>query len=93
MWEETAQRVVLGALTLVQTAHWIGRAPSGRVEDFHAVRLVYDADCPDPTPPEVLDSEGTTAAATWVPMDQLTQVRWAGPAREQLTRLGLLPAS
>lgn len=92
-WEETAQRVDLGSLALVQTAHWIGRAPSGRVEDFHAVRLVYHGQCPAPTSPDVLDAEGTTAAAAWVPSDQVGQVRWAAPAREQLMRLGLLPAS
>ena len=49
--EETAQVVELGALVAVQTSHWVGRSPSGRVEDFHAVRLVYRASCPEPGEP------------------------------------------
>ena len=49
--EETAQQIVLGELTKVQTGHWIGRNPGGMIEDFHAVRLIYRATCPSPTRP------------------------------------------
>ena len=64
--EETAQHIVLGELTKVQTGHWIGRNPGGMIEDFHAVRLVYRATCPDPTEPLVLEHGGSTASACWV---------------------------
>ena len=49
--EETAQQIVLGELTKVQTGHWIGRNPGGMIEDFHAVRLIYRASCPEPGRP------------------------------------------
>ena len=70
--EETAQQIVLGDLTKVQTGHWIGRNPGGMIEDFHAVRLVYRATCPDPTEPVVLDRGGSTASARWVDLDDWT---------------------
>ena len=73
VYEETAQSVVLADLETVQTSHWVGRNPLGEVEDFHAVRLVYLAACPEPTEPQVLDAEGTTADARWVPLTRLVQ--------------------
>ncbi len=74
--EETAQQIVLGELTKVQTGHWIGRIPGGMVEDFHAVRLVYRATCAEPTEPVVLDHGGSTASARWVGLDSWTTLPW-----------------
>lgn len=74
--EETGQLVDLGELTEVQTSHWLGRAPSGGLEDFHAVRLVYEGQCPAPTDPVVGDVGGTTASARWVPLPAWQSLRW-----------------
>jgi len=74
--EETAQQIVLGELTKVQTGHWIGRIPGGMIEDFHAVRLVYRATCPEPTEPVVLERGGSTASARWVGLDSWTTLPW-----------------
>jgi len=74
--EETNQRVELGPLVEVQTSHWIGRSPRDTIEDYHAVRLVYSATCPEPTPPVVLDVGGTTESARWVPVDQWRTLDW-----------------
>lgn len=71
VWEETGQRVVLDRLATIQSQHWVGRAPSGVVEDYHAVRIVYRATCPDPVDPVVHDEGGTTADARWVPLYEL----------------------
>jgi ADP-ribose pyrophosphatase YjhB (NUDIX family) len=68
IWEESGQRVERVRLLEVQTSHWIGRAPGGRLEDFHAVRIVYAAWCPGPTPPVVHDVGGSTASVRWVPL-------------------------
>lgn len=65
--EETGQDIRLLGVHSVSDAHWIGRAPNGEVEDFHAVRLVWRAVCDQPTDPVVHDVGGTTAAAAWVP--------------------------
>jgi len=74
--EETSQAVQLGDLVEVHSGHWVGRSPGGDVEDFHAVRLIYAADCPRPTTPHVLDVGGTTASARWVPLDSWSTLRW-----------------
>ena len=89
--EETAQHIVLGELTKVQTGHWIGRNPGGMIEDFHAVRLVYRATCPDPTEPVVLDHGGSTASARWVGLDSWMSLPWTANWMMILTEL--LPGS
>ncbi len=65
VWEESGQRVDEAEPWRVTTSHWVGRAPSGRLEDFHAVRVVYDAWCAEPTDPVVHDVGGTTQASAW----------------------------
>ncbi len=74
--EETSQSIVLGALMRVQTSHWVGRSPRGTIEDFHAVRLIYRAECPDPTDPVVIDTGGTTETARWVSMATWPTLPW-----------------
>jgi 8-oxo-dGTP pyrophosphatase MutT (NUDIX family) len=71
VWEESGQTIEQVRLLEAHTSHWVGRAPSGRLEDFHAVRIVYAAWCPDPTDPVVHDVGGSTAAVRWVPLDQV----------------------
>lgn len=76
-WEETGQVVTVGALLDVTSRHWVGRAPSGRLEDFHAVALHYAGSCDRPTVPQVHDVGGTTSAAAWVPRSEVESWRWA----------------
>lgn len=82
--EETAQRVEVGELLQVQSSHWVGRAPNGVAEDFHAVRLIYHAACADPGEPEVLDVGGTTASSRWVPRELIGTLRWTSGWRTLL---------
>ena len=87
VWEETGQVVEVTGVAAVTTRHWVGRAPNGRLEDFHAVRLVYRATCPDPTDPVVHDADGTTSAAAWFPVDALADLPLAVWTREVLAHL------
>lgn len=82
--EETRQDVVLAGLVEVQTSHWIGRSPRDTIEDYHAVRLVYEATCQYPTPPEVLDVGGTTESARWIATDQWMRLDWTAGWRQIL---------
>jgi len=82
VWEESGQVVSDVRLLDLQTSHWVGRAPSGRLEDFHAVRIVYAASCPSPTELVVHDVGGSTSAVSWVREQDLGQyplVRSFGP--------------
>ncbi|MGA8980633.1 MAG: NUDIX domain-containing protein [Pedococcus sp.] len=71
VWEESGQQVQDVRLLEAHTSHWIGRAPSGRLEDFHAIRIVYAARCPAPTDPVVHDVGGSTASVRWVQVEDL----------------------
>lgn len=86
--EETGQHVTGVELLAVMTRHWVGRAPSGRVEDFHAVRLFHRAHCPEPTDPVVLDVGGSTSDARWVPETELTSLPLASSVPEALAAAG-----
>ena len=61
--EETGQEVVAGQLLALQSDHWIGRAPNGDLEDYHALRIIYSATCEKPSRPRVHDLGGSTARA------------------------------
>jgi ADP-ribose pyrophosphatase YjhB (NUDIX family) len=85
--EETSQEIILGELVRVQTSHWVGRSPYRTIEDFHAVRLVYQASCPHPTEPVVMDHGGTTESAQWVPLESWRSVSWTQNWRLLLSEL------
>ncbi|MCA0297219.1 MAG: NUDIX domain-containing protein [Actinobacteria bacterium] len=84
--EESGQELEISHLLDVQTDHWIGRSPTRVVEDFHAVRIIYAATCPTPSDPVVYDRGGTTAAATWVPLENWSRMPWSSGARALLDR-------
>src|SRR3954454_20000615 len=76
--EETGHVLVAPRLVDVGSAHFVGRSPSGRLEDFHGIRIVYRADVEQVREPEVLDVGGSTSAAAWVPLDRLREVPLTG---------------
>jgi 8-oxo-dGTP diphosphatase len=84
--EETGQRVELSHLLDIQTNHWVGRAPNGVIEDFHAVRIIYAAICPEPSDPVVHDVGGTTEATRWFSLREWQRTHWAAGARALLER-------
>lgn len=84
--EETNQVIRISRLVDIQSDHWVGRAPSGVLEDFQALRLIYTAVCDDPTPPIVNDVDGTTQSASWVPIRKWRSLPWTSGARSVLDR-------
>jgi 8-oxo-dGTP pyrophosphatase MutT (NUDIX family) len=90
-WEESGQVIEVSALALIHTGRWIGRAPTGRLEDFHAVRLVYRASCHSPTEPVVHDVGGTTASAAWVPPTDLDRLDVASSWRPLISGVVMAP--
>ncbi len=85
-WEEAGQRLDRPVLVDVQSDHWVGHAPNGVLEDFHAVRLIYTARCPEPSAAVVHDVGGTTSAARWVPLQEWDSLAWTRGARALLQR-------
>jgi 8-oxo-dGTP diphosphatase len=84
--EETDQQIEVTAILGVRCSRWVGRAPSGRLEDFQTIRVVYRATCPQPSTPVVRDIGGTTADARWVPAVEVARMplttTWAAAWRD-----------
>jgi ADP-ribose pyrophosphatase YjhB (NUDIX family) len=69
VYEETGLQVEPDRLLDVSSSHFVAQAPRGPREDFHAVRLIFDATAPADAPdPRVVEVDGTTSAAAWVPL-------------------------
>jgi 8-oxo-dGTP diphosphatase len=68
--EETGLECTPGDVLDVTSTHFEGTAPSGRREDFHALQIVFDAVVADGEP-EVLEVDGTTDEAAWVPLAEI----------------------
>lgn len=89
VWEESGQEVSIDEVAAVTSDHFVGRAPRGRLEDFHAVRVVYRGHCERPCEPIVHDVGGTTSAAAWVEPERLPEVPLAPAWRTVLADLGM----
>jgi 8-oxo-dGTP diphosphatase len=66
--EECGVACAVGELLAVHDEAFSGTAPSGRLEDYHAVLLVFAATVDPEAVPRVVEVGGTTAAAAWVPV-------------------------
>lgn len=89
--EETGHVLLDPQLLDVDSHHFVGRAPGGRLEDFHGIAVIYRADVEQVLEPQVLDIGGSTSAAAWVPLDDLGGLA-LGSRRVQLARLLDRPA-
>ncbi|HXH79192.1 NUDIX hydrolase [Nocardioides sp.] len=69
--EECGIACEVGVLLGVHDTHFSGMAPSGRVEDFHGVHLVFAAAVAPDAEPEVVEVDGTTDAVAWVELDDI----------------------
>jgi ADP-ribose pyrophosphatase YjhB (NUDIX family) len=66
--EETGLECTPGALVGVHDTHFTGTAPSGQVQDFHGIHLVFDATSSGPLASPPRDSDVSTADVAWVPV-------------------------
>jgi hypothetical protein len=58
------------------------------MEDYHALRILYRGSIADRGAPAVQEVNGTTDAAAWVPLADLTRLRLAGLVGFALGHLG-----
>ena len=68
--EETGLACTPGDVLDVGSTHFEGTAPSGRREDFHALQVVFAAEV-SAGEPRVLEVDGTTDEAAWVPLTDI----------------------
>lgn len=86
VFEETGQEVVIDRVLSLESEHWVGRSLSGRIEDFHALRVVYGATCKAPSDPVVHDVGGSTLKAGWVPTRSWRSLHWTNSSRTLLSQ-------
>ncbi|MFC7361748.1 NUDIX domain-containing protein [Nocardioides astragali] len=65
--EESGLPCEVTGLIGVHDTHFFGNAPSGRIEDYHGVHLIFSAAVGDGEP-YVREVDGTTDAVAWVPV-------------------------
>ncbi len=86
--EETGLALADVRLADVDSVHFTGHAPDGTLEDFHAVRIVYRATVPPDAEPAVIEVDGSSDAAAWIPLDQLDRYPVTGFVGVALRLLG-----
>lgn len=70
--EETGLAATIGETARVYSAHLPGAWRDGVQVDAHALRIVYDGWVPaDSPPPRVLEVDGSTVEAAWIPLDDI----------------------
>ncbi len=90
--EEAGLHVVPGRVLDVYSHHFTGRSPAGVLEDYHGIGLIFEAEV-DPVSsgkePRVLEVDGSTDLARWVPLEEASHFSLTGAARYGLRLLGV----
>ena len=69
--EETGLRALSSRLVEVHDVHVVEEGRDDRYEDYHGVHLLYAVEVDDSVEPHVVELDGTTDVAAWVPIDQV----------------------
>jgi len=86
--EETGLPCTPGRLVDVDSRRFTGHSPGRRLEDFHGIRIIFDATVPLDVEPRVVEVGGSTDAAAWVPVDRLARTPLTSLAAGALAGLG-----
>lgn len=71
VYEETGLHIEIGPVLGVHSRHFTGMSPSGVLEDFHGVHLLYVATVVSADEPRVVEVGGTTDAVAWWDVDEV----------------------
>ena len=90
--EETGLHVTAGRVLDVYSHHFTGRSPSGVMEDFHGLGLIYEAEVDAQSQgvePRVVEVDGSTDRCGWVDLEEAARLPLTGAARFGLRLLGV----
>ena len=85
--EETGLHAEPGRIVDVYSTHFTGARPDGLVEDYHGIGLIYEAEVlpqSQDVEPHVIDVDGSTDLAAWVPLEEARSLKLNGSARHAL---------
>ena len=87
VYEETGLRVEPRRVMDVHATHFVGARADGKVEDYHGIHLIFEADI-DPgsreVEPHVVEQDGSTARAAWIPVERAFELDLLSAARHAL---------
>ena len=87
VYEETGLRVEPRRVMDVHATHFVGARADGTVEDYHGIHLIFEADI-DPgsreVEPHVVEQDGSTARAAWIPVERAFELDLLSAARHAL---------
>lgn len=94
MFEETGLEVLDQRLVAVHSQHTVAPGRGDAWEDYHGVHLLYACRVDPQAVPHVVEVDGTTELATWLPVSDLSDGRPVLPVVEYvLERLDQLAAA
>lgn len=83
--EETGQKAeITGLLSASHRYRRSAPGPEGVPVEWHGVRVVYRATVAEPTPPEVIEADGSTARAIWASAEEAVRLTLTEIAREMI---------
>jgi len=89
--EETGLHVGTGRILDVYSTHFTGARPDGLVEDYHGLGLIFEAHVlpeSEDVQPHVVEVDGSTEEAAWVPLRLAAALGLTGVAHHALGLLG-----
>ena len=87
VYEETGLHVEPGRVVDVHATHFVGARADGLVENYHGIHLIFEAEIdPDSldVEPHVVEEDGSTARATWMPIVEALRLDLLSAARHAL---------
>lgn len=71
LYEETGQRALTARLIDIHSLHIVDHGRDDRYEDYHGVHVLYAVEVESGIEPQVMEVDGTTEAARWVPLAEV----------------------
>lgn len=88
VYEETGLHVEPGRVVDVHATHFVGARSDGLVEDYHGIHLIFEAVIESGSlevEPHVVEEEGSTELAAWVPLQEAAHLELLSAARHALS--------
>jgi 8-oxo-dGTP diphosphatase len=74
LYEETGMRALSSRLVDVHDVHVVAQGRNDQYEDYHGVHLLYAVEVDHSVRPHVVETDGTTDVAAWVPVADVGSV-------------------
>lgn len=90
VYEETGLHVEPGKVVDVHATHFVGARADGVLEDYHGIHLIFEAEIEEASrgvDPHVVEVDGSTERAEWVPLVRATELDLLNAARHALAAL------